>query len=1191
MKLIAFSEAACGRALYVPRESSSRQRRQKGPDCLALTKTTLLAMKLMTVFLLAGSLGLSARGLTQTITLSLRNVPLEQVFHAIEKQSEYRFVYSREDIQKVAPVTIQLSNARLEDALNQCFKDQPLGYTLVDKLIVVKGKALKKLQDAVEPPIDVKGRVVNERGEPVEGVTVTIKGTNKIAYTDKNGEFSLSSVDKEALLVFTSVNMETFEVKVKDREELSVRLKTKVSALGDVTVTVNTGYQILPKERATGSFTLVNKEQLDVRVAPDIISKLEGITNGLVFNKDPNSRTNKLRVRGESTIFANANPLIVVDNFPYDGDINNINPNDVENITILKDAAAASIWGVQAGNGVIVITTRRAKLNQQLRLELNTNITVSDRPDLFYAPAISPSDYIDFEQFLFTKGYYTSALADINKKAVSPVVEILAKQASGNLTSTDAAAQINALRNQDLRADLDRYVYQKAVQQQYQLNISGGSNKANYYFSTGYDKGLSSVIGINNNRITVNNQNIFSLIKGLEIRTGIVYTEATVTNNGITSIPNVYPYMQLADKSGSELSIPQHRAVFEDTISNRGFPNWKYYPLQERSSTNNKSKTYDTKLTAGIKYSFFKGLSFEVSYQYNRSVVQTRNYISAQSYFIRNLMNTFSIISNGNYTGSNYPNGGDLTVSTSDLTGHYGRSSLGYNYSSREHSFAAIAGFEVRQVSTQSNNSHLYGYNDENGTFSIPNAFVQYAQYPSGSMSYLVDQSYGLAYSGTLNRFKSYFGNSSYTYKNRYTISLSGRLDGSNYFGVKTNQKTIPLWSVGGKWDISKETFYNGRSIPVLSIRLTYGYNGNLAQNLAAITTFQYQGNASYTGLPYAGINNIPNPELRWEKTAQYNLGIDFSTKNRRLYGSLEFYRKIGNDLIGDAPIDPTTGITQIRGNFSGMRSNGVDVQLISKNIDKTIKWNTGLIFNYSSEKVTRYNISLGQGIVYFNSYKQLLPVVDYPVYSLFSYKWAGLDPSNGAPRIYLGDTINQSYTTATTNAVKLADLKYNGRYNPIVAGSISNTFAIKGIGISFNVTYKFGYYFRRTSIDYNAMGGNWQNGHRDYSMRWQRPGDENYTNVPSLLYPFVSIRDDFYTKSDILVEKGDHIRLQFVNLSYNLEDKLLKRTPFLNMQLYCYINNLGILWRANKEGIDPDYPYLNYPNPRTYSIGLKAIF
>ncbi|PZR02908.1 MAG: SusC/RagA family TonB-linked outer membrane protein, partial [Flavobacterium psychrophilum] len=320
--------------------------------------------------------------------------------------------------------------------------------------------------------------------------------------------------------------------------------------------------------------------------------------------------------------------------------------------------------------------------------------------------------------------------------------------------------------------------------------------------------------------------------------------------------------------------------------------------------------------------------------------------------------------------------------------------------------------------------------------------------------------------------------------------------------------------------------------------------------------------------------------------------GVDFAFRNNILTGSIEYYKKKGVDLIGDALIDPTTGVSTIRGNFSNMETKGVDIQLNSKNIDQTLKWNTSFIFNYTTEKITKYDIPQPIG-AYFSAYKgSVAPIVGYPLRGIFSYKWGGLDPTTGDPRIILGDTLNKNYTATTTNVILPSDLVYSGRYNPPFAGSILNSFSWKGVLLSFNITYKMGHYFRRGSINYSSFtNNNWRAGHKDFALRWSKPGDELITDVPSLIYPETSSgrRDQFYNNSTILIEKADHIRLQYVNVGYAFSENLLRNFKFKSLNVFFYVNNLGIIWRANKQNIDPDYPYLNYPPSRSFSFGIKA--
>jgi len=1157
---------------------------------------TLLVMKLTVILVAVTCLQVNAKGYSQTITLSLKNARLETVFKEIEKQTGYNFFYGDVELKKARTVDLEVKQASLERVLQLCLSNQHITYSIVDKVIILRSKVEKKMDDQRSSfPIDVKGKVTNENGEPVQGVTITIKGTNMATSTNENGEFSLNSIDPEAVLVFTGVNVETFEYKVKGKTDLGVSLKTKIKSLADIVV--NTGYQTLKLNELTGSVVTLSESQLDQRVAADIISKLEGITNGLTFNKKTDG-TNAIRIRGESTIYANPNPLIVVDNFPYDGNINSINPNDIENITILKDAAAASIWGVQAANGVIVITTKRGKLNQPLKVELNSNVTVGKKPNLFYSPRISSSDYIDFEQFLFNQGYFDNYLFNPSLPAVSPVVEILNDKLNGVITEEEATDKINAYRNVDqLRDEYLKYFYQKPVQQQYQVNISGGANKLSYYFSTGYDKNLSNAKGNNDYRITLNNQITFRPFKKMDFSVGLSYIQGQSNNNSVVNnLPsqNIYPYMRLADEEGSPLSVPFRRQRFEDTIGTHGFLDWKYYPLKEQEYSDNKNKNYETRIQAGLKYTLIKGLNAEFLYQFQRVANQGENYTSPGSYFIRDQYNTFAILDNdNNFIGSNYNsnllNGGRLDISNSLLIGHHGRAALNYQNSWKDHFVSAMAGLEVTETKANGNTNRFWGYDKTTGSFVNPDLFTYYTTYPSFDLSQISRPGSGVATSGTLSRFRSYFGIANYTYKSRYSASLSARFDGTNYFGVKTNKKTVPLWSAGFKWDISKESFYNVDWLSNLSAKITYGYNGNLAQNLAAMTTIKYADyNSYYSSFKFSTINNIPNPNLGWEKIGQLNIGLNFALKKERITGSIEYYRKNGEDLIGDAPVDPTTGVTQIRGNFSGLESRGIDVQLTAKVIDAKIKWVTNFIFNYATEKVTRYDIP-SSALSYLVAYSGIYPKVGSPLYSLYSYRWGDLDPATGDPRVYLNGAITSNYNQLSS--FKDEDLVYSGRFNPPIFGSFYNNFSWNGLSLAVNLVYKFDYFFRRSTINYSAFGNGHASLHSDFANRWRNPGDENNTDVPSLTYPLDPNRDRFYSNSTALTEKGDHIRLQFVNLSYTLENKILNRIGVSSMQLYLYANNLGIIWRANEKGIDPDYPYTSFPPAKTYSMGLKLSF
>lgn len=362
----------------------------------------LLIMRITTLLLIATIMQVSAAGFAQKITLKENRISLKNVLKQIKSQTGYDFVYDSKVINDHESVKLDLRNVELEEALKKIFKPLNLKYLIKNKIIFIE-KATPTLIDRIISSfsaIDVRGRVLDEQGNPLAGASVAVKGTTKAVITGANGEFLLKNVDESAILVISYIGLESQEIAIKGNTNPIVILKESAAQLALVDV-VSTGYQSLPKERATGSFSQIDNKTFNRQVSTDVISRLKGIAPSLYFDERLGNGTMNISIRGQSTIFGSAKPLVVVDNFPFDGNLNNLNPNDVENITILKDAAAASIWGVRAGNGVIVITTKKGRFNQPLKIDFNSNITVGPKPDLFYQPSMNPTDFIDVEKMLF----------------------------------------------------------------------------------------------------------------------------------------------------------------------------------------------------------------------------------------------------------------------------------------------------------------------------------------------------------------------------------------------------------------------------------------------------------------------------------------------------------------------------------------------------------------------------------------------------------------------------------------------------------------------------------------------------------------------------------------------------------------------------------------------------------------------
>lgn len=578
------------------------------------------------------------------------------------------------------------------------------------------------------------------------------------------------------VLTGRTFNMKDADIRINEKEQ-----PLEGKELQEVEI-VSTGYQQIPKERATGSFALVEKKQLDRRVSSETFSKLEGITSGLIFNR--NTLNNypgnfDFSIRGRSTIYANDQPLIVLDNFPFNGDFSSINPNDVAGITVLKDAAAASIWGVRAGNGVIVIDTKRGKFNQPLNIAFNTNLTVSAKPDLFYNPNyISSSDFIDVETFLFGNGKYDAALTDVTRyPVVSPVVQILDRQRKGQ-SATETTQQLNALRGNDIRNDELKYFYRNQVAQQYALSLRGGSTWGSHFFSAGYDRRLASLVANNNDRLTLNTQNTFKPLRNLEIEAGVYYirsnsrVDSTLTD---ASAGQFLPYRQFKNMDGQAAVFDWDlsSAYKQDALS-RGFLDWSYRPLEELGKSPFKIGKNDLRINGGLKYTVIDGLSAAVKYQYQQIEQNTNRYTGLDTYSTRALINQYSVLTAGTVSGYNVPLGGILYTADGSGVSNSLRFQLGYQKDWSRHSVSAIAGYEISSFESDLNRLYKYGYDRPGGTPSVVDTTTVFNLNPTGTGG--ISESFQKR--GKIDRIRSTFANAAYTFDSRYTVSGSARIDG-----------------------------------------------------------------------------------------------------------------------------------------------------------------------------------------------------------------------------------------------------------------------------------------------------------------------------------------------------------------------------------------------------------------------------
>jgi len=1036
---------------------------------------------------------------------------------------------------------------------------------------------------------------------PVEAVEVTFKSRPEVGASNANGivelqlpkgnyELGLKRLGYKPMLFSLSASMFNGEV-------VQIALVPNLALLN--TVEISTGYEKIKRERTTGSFYQLGKEQLERRISTGILDRLRDMVPGLSFNNGVGVRLNEtdISIRGRSTIFSRADPLIVLDNVPYQGALENINPNDIESITILKDASASAIWGARAGNGVIVITSKQGKIGQALQIETSHNMTFSGKPNLFAISRMSSADYISNEERLFEQGFFQASELSDNKPALSPLVELLIAKRDGRINQGTYELERGKLSDTDIRNGLLEHFYQTTIKRQHSLGLRGGSQYSSFYIGLGLDQNEMELKGNSYRRgsLTVG-QRIQLFEQKLEISPEVrMVISRQHINNIINEISNPaygqLPYWSFTDENGNAKAYPkQYRLGFSEQMTAK-YPSlldWGYYPLSERQNNSNLVSLMDIRLGGRISYKPFSFLSLSSYYQYVDSRTIQNNIFGLDSYFTRNLVNLFSVPNTDGSITRPVPLGSIKDEGNTHLKSYVWRGQAAAEKSFGDHRLSGLMGYEISETNSISAKQRFYGYDTDHQTY----ANVDYL----GSYQSLVNPNSTnnqIPYVGSIkditDRFVSYYANASYIYR-AYTLTGSARLDRSNIFGVKTNQKGIPLWSVGFKWDLLAEGMGWWKPLNLLQVRASYGYSGNVNNALSAYTTAFYNngtGNSNNSGyrLPYASIINPPNPQLRWEKVRIANLGVDFGFL-AKFSGSVEFFQKKGIELIGTSPFPPSSGIVSFTGNTASTRGEGVDLNISYQwSASNPVLLKSTFLFSYAQDKVTQYMLKQNVASQFVLND---VPAEGFPQFGLFSYRWGGLDAANGNPIGYLDGQPSTDYAKII-GSVNRDDIVYHGSRRPRYFGSFMQDVGYGSWQLSMNISYRLGYFFRRNSVAYNEVFSS-RASHGDYARRWQKQGDEETTSVPSMPSVSDSNRDQFYAYSSILVEKGDHIRLNDVRLSYSLSKKQLEKFGMKSFSLFAYCSNLGILWSANKAGLDPDF-FEGYPPVKNYALGLKVGF
>jgi TonB-dependent starch-binding outer membrane protein SusC len=1162
----------------------------------------LLIWKIMrlTILLLIIALHLSAKTYSQYITIKNENLTIKYVLGEIKNQTGYSFIADNTLLENNTVRHLQLKNVTMREALDACFRGLPYTYSIEDHLIIIM-----RMPDRTFPSIPlqvlaattIRGRITDEKGTALAGVSVRVEGKAMGTITNENGEFTLVGVAENATLTVGSVGYETMRVKADGKNFLTIVLKTKTNLLEAVAV-VSTGYQTISKERATGSFDVISKSQLD-KPAVNIAQRLIGTTAGMQAKLDVDGNPT-FEIRGKTSLYANATPLVVVDGFPVQGDFNSLNPNDIESITILKDAAAASIWGARSANGVIVVTTKKSARGVPLRVEFSAFTRVGSKFDLDYVnPLASSAETVAYEKLAFNKWGAQVNSGDLTSNVGmqwSQATVAMSENYLGYLSNADRDAVLEKLKTQDNRSQISRNLLANPLDQQYNLTLYGGSQRMSNVLSLLFGKKQSNFKGTGGNNYLFNYRTGANVFKWLDFNATAMFQYNDAHNNGVTldDIQGLSPYDMLLNADGSYTNISQYYwPILTRSVPMNKFPyaDWTYNPIQEVANRDITSKQLNARVQAGLTFRIIKGLSFDSKIQYELFNTFNRGLYNDQTFYVRNTVNTAASWnqSTGAIT-SNLPKGSILTQSRSKAESYNFRNQVNFNRRlGKEHEVNVIAGSEVNSIVSQTfGNPVTYGYNDQTltlGTF--PNG-------PGGTFAPIKDWlsnnetfSYTNTFSYATERYFSFFANGAYTFRNKYTVSGSYRTDASNLITDDPKYRYAPFWSAGLAWQLQKELFISGISwIDWLNVRLTYGFNGNVDKSTAFRPLISTTATPDiYTQDYKATVSSYGNPALRWEKTGTWNLGIDYAFFNNKLHGKVDVYNKKGRDLIALLSIPAVNGTTSQRLNNAAMNNRGIELTagtaIRIKGND--IIWRGDVNFAYNRNRITKLFVAnYAASTLYSGGSGAYVEGKD--ANTLWSFEYAGVFDKQ--PYVKGAGKDKYNFTGWTPGDGRDYMLDMGTQVAPYTLGMV-NSFKLYDFDVSFIITGKFGHVFNRMSFNYPVVWGS--------RVLPNNKLGEVMKGDPMKIVPLPQNDDEpkfyfwdrFYPYLSYLAENASHIRMQEVNITYHLKNRLASAMHIGGLQLYAQGNDLFTIL-ANKAGEDPEYPLGTMKPQPKFTFGLK---
>lgn len=1112
-----------------------RLRRICTKTCPARLRGALLIMNFTAILLLSVSLTVSAGSYSQ-ITLHEKNASLSKVFRQIQKQTGYEFLYSYELLQQAGKLSITVTNASLQQALDLCLKNKPLSYSIIDRTIVLKPKIAEPAtgQTAQEiPPVTVKGRVTDESGNPLEGVSVQVKGGASGTNTNANGEYSIDIPENAAkVLVFSFVGMESQEMNVNGRTQINVSLRSKDVQQEEITIVA---YGTQRKSQVTAAMSSVKGADLVKTQAVDLGSAMQGMAAGVTVTTPTGApgADAVVRIRGIGTL-NNNNPLYIIDGIPVNSGLTTISPTDIASMEILKDASAAAIYGARAANGVILVTTKSGKAGKTI-ISLDASLGLANPTNL--PEMINTAQYIELQN------------------------EAFANDGVSNRNNDNASSLPNT--------DWQDAIFQQGVTQRYSLSFSGGNDKTRFYISGNTVDQKGTIVYSSFKRYGVRTNVVSDVKSWLRIGENMNITYDQTQNVGASgdggrpgSLPGVVRYALIRPNA-----IPVYDPVsglYTDLPPTSLYENANLYgdgknPLAIAQYRNNTTHRYrlvgnvfaEATLMKGLKLRTDLGLDYYTNEQqmYAGQIPGDRTTLDNLSKSVNKFRNR--------YTTLNWTNTINYSHNWNDV--HDLNVTAGSEY----------VGFTVDYLSGSRN-----GYDMR----SDMSPDLQYLGYGTGQQfTDGIKQEWALM---------SYFGRVSYAFRDKYLATASLRADASSRFSEKNRNGYFPSFSLG--WNIARENFLENSSwLDDLKLRGSWGQLGNQEIGYYPFATI------------YSTSNNIlqvisqGNPDVKWETTTQTNIGFDAAVLNKKFRISLDYYIRNTKDILIQLPVSFTNGdAAPPYVNGATMRNKGIDVTV--NYAQGTRDWSWDITANVTSVNNKVLSLYKAKEQIISAGNANILLKEGESVSSFYGYKTAGIFQNQGDVDNHVNKDGELLQPSAKPGDIRFVDINNDGVLDdkdrgiighglPKFLYSLNGTLRYKQFdlnlffyGVSGNQIYN--------EVDniINSFDSRGFNSKLDfYENRWHGEGTSN--SMPRATY---QDGNNNRRTSDRYVQNGAYLRLKNTVLGYNFSQRLLQSAGLTSARIYVSAQNLFTITKY--KGMDPEmYTNENLANYGDLAIGI----